>query len=219
MTAPDRPARGADNRNETSPSCNSCATPPLPPRRSPSCRAALGGPRKIAPSDRVNIAAVGVGGMGRANLQALVEPEHRRAVRRGLELRRRALRRHPEADREARRSALHEATDAAQRERALQQIEGLAGAAAEAPQGEALHRLPRDAREAEEHRRGGHRHARSHACAHRARRHGSRQTRVRAEAARLVGGGMPPARASAPPRPNYRPRWATRATPPTMRGW
>ena len=28
-------------------------------------------PRKIAPSDRVNIAAVGVGGMGRANLHAL----------------------------------------------------------------------------------------------------------------------------------------------------
>src|SRR4051812_18348378 len=34
-------------------------------------RHVLGGPRHIAPSDRVNIAAVGVGGMGRANLQAL----------------------------------------------------------------------------------------------------------------------------------------------------
>ena len=45
------------------------------------------------------------------------------------------------------------------------------------------------------------------------------QTRVRAEAARLVGGGMPPARASAPPRPNCRRRWAIRATRPTMRGW
>ncbi len=32
---------------------------------------ALARPRKIAPSDRVNIAAVGVGGMGRANLHAL----------------------------------------------------------------------------------------------------------------------------------------------------
>ena len=51
-------------------------------------RRVLGGPRHIAPSDRVNIAAVGVGGMGRANLQALSQPEHRRAVRRGLELRR-----------------------------------------------------------------------------------------------------------------------------------
>ncbi len=34
-------------------------------------RGAQARPRKIAPSDRVNIAAVGVGGMGRANLQAL----------------------------------------------------------------------------------------------------------------------------------------------------
>jgi predicted dehydrogenase len=34
-------------------------------------RHVLGGPRHIAPSDRVNIAGVGVGGMGRANLQAL----------------------------------------------------------------------------------------------------------------------------------------------------
>jgi predicted dehydrogenase len=34
-------------------------------------RGAQARPRKLAPSDRVNIAAVGVGGMGRANLQAL----------------------------------------------------------------------------------------------------------------------------------------------------
>jgi predicted dehydrogenase len=34
-------------------------------------RHVLGRPRRIAPSDRVNIAAVGVGGMGRANLHAL----------------------------------------------------------------------------------------------------------------------------------------------------
>jgi predicted dehydrogenase len=34
-------------------------------------RHVLGGPRHIAPSDRVNIAGVGVGGMGRANLHAL----------------------------------------------------------------------------------------------------------------------------------------------------
>jgi hypothetical protein len=34
-------------------------------------RHVLGGPRHIAPSDRVNIAGVGVGGMGRANMQAL----------------------------------------------------------------------------------------------------------------------------------------------------
>ena len=34
-------------------------------------RHVLGGPRRIAPSDRVNIAGVGVGGMGRANMQAL----------------------------------------------------------------------------------------------------------------------------------------------------
>jgi predicted dehydrogenase len=34
-------------------------------------RHVLGGPRHIAPSDRVHIAGVGVGGMGRANMQAL----------------------------------------------------------------------------------------------------------------------------------------------------
>src|SRR5262245_64835627 len=34
-------------------------------------RDVLGGPGRIAPSDRVNIAAVGVGGMGRQNLAAL----------------------------------------------------------------------------------------------------------------------------------------------------
>src|SRR4051812_15692943 len=34
-------------------------------------RHVLGKSKRIAPSDRVNIAAVGVGGMGRANLQAL----------------------------------------------------------------------------------------------------------------------------------------------------
>jgi len=34
-------------------------------------RHVLGGPRHIAPSDRVNIAGVGVGGMGRANMHAL----------------------------------------------------------------------------------------------------------------------------------------------------
>ncbi len=34
-------------------------------------RHVLGGPRHIAPSDRLNIAGVGVGGMGRANMQAL----------------------------------------------------------------------------------------------------------------------------------------------------
>lgn len=34
-------------------------------------RHVLGGPRHIAPSDRVNIAGVGVGGMGRQNMTAL----------------------------------------------------------------------------------------------------------------------------------------------------
>ena len=44
-------------------------------RRKRNCPAAAArfehGPRHIAPSDRVNIAGVGVGGMGRANMQAL----------------------------------------------------------------------------------------------------------------------------------------------------
>ena len=48
--------------------------------------------------------------------------------------------------------------------------------------------LPRDVREAEGHRRGDHRHARSHARADRVGGDGARQARLRAEADVLVGG-------------------------------
>ena len=76
-----------------------------------------------------------------------------------------------------------------------------------------ISRLPRDAREAEGHRRGRHRDAGPHARADRVDGDGSRQARLRAEAALLVGRG------SAGPRARRRriatkssPRWATRAT-------
>ena len=105
----------------------------------------LGGPRHIAPSDRVNIAGVGVGGMGRANMQALSSqnivamcdvdwsfvdarfadiPKQIEAASKRLG---EATRRHAEATR----------TRADRR---------LAAAAGADRQGEALYRLPRDAR-------------------------------------------------------------------------
>ena len=63
-------------------------------------RGAQARPRKIAPSDRVNIAAVGVGGMGRANLHALSSQNIVALCDVDWSLRRLALRRHPEANRE-----------------------------------------------------------------------------------------------------------------------
>ena len=64
----------------------------------------------------------------------------------------------------------------------------------EGRQGDAIRRLPRDAGEAEGHRRGRHRHPRSHARDDRDGGDEPRQARVRAEAARVVGRGMPRAR-------------------------
>ena len=98
-----------------------------------------------APSNKLNIAAIGIGGMGAANLKACAGREHRRALRR--------------------------------RPRLLGQDEGAL------PEGDLLHRLPRDAREGEGHRRGGDRDAGPHARHDHDGRHAGRQARVLPEAA------------------------------------
>ena len=45
-------------------------------------RHVLGGPRQIPPSEKMNIAGIGIGGMGAANLANLAGREYRRPVRR-----------------------------------------------------------------------------------------------------------------------------------------
>ena len=102
----------------------------------------------------MNIAAVGVGGMGRANLHALAsqnivalcDVDWSYVDARFADI--------PKQIENAQKRA-QEATDAAPARARAAAGEGLAGAAAEATEGKPLHRLPRDAREAEEHRRGG----------------------------------------------------------------
>ncbi len=48
-------------------------------------RHVLGGPRKIPPSEKMNVAGIGIGGMGAGNLADLAGREYRRPVRRGSE--------------------------------------------------------------------------------------------------------------------------------------
>ena len=147
-----------------------------------------------APSDRLNIAGVGVGGMGRVNLTALstenivalcdVDWGYAGRDARSIACRDRGAGRPGEIARERRRPQGDARVD---REH---EAPGGPGASSQA-----LHRLPRDARQAEGHRRGHGGHARSHARGHRAGGHGPRQARVRAEAAHLVRGGSSKARA------------------------
>ena len=120
---------------------------------------------------------------------------------------------------EATAKLLKDASDDGQKARAAATAPGMEGPAGEDSEGQALHRLPRDVGQTEEHRRRGGRDARSHARADRAGRDGSGQTRVRAEAASLVGGGMPAAGATRRRDQTGRPRWATRGIPPTTRAW
>ena len=71
------------------------------------------GPDKPAPSDKLNIAAVGVGGMGEDQRRPVRDGEHRRAVRRRLDVRRPDLHEVPEREdvpglpRDARRAEGH----------------------------------------------------------------------------------------------------------------
>ena len=86
-------------------------------------RHVLGGPRHIAPSDRVNIAGVGVGGMGRANMQALAsqnlvamcDVDWRYVDSRFAEIPKQM---------ETANKRLGEATDAAQKDRAQTAVKG-----------------------------------------------------------------------------------------------
>ena len=163
-----------------------------------------------APSDTVNVAVVGINGMGAVNARAVMSQnivaicdcddsllegklaEWTKAVRSPAAPRPAAppkpatawqgLR--PDEGTARRGRAMGED----RRERDAAAVRRRADSAASA-----LPRLPGDAREAERHRRGHRRHARPHARDHRVGRDGRRQARVRAEAALLVG-----ARSAAP---------------------
>ena len=87
----------------------------------------------------------------------------------------------------------------------------------EPAEAEEVPRLPRDAREAEGHRRGRHRDAGPHARADRHAGHGPRQARLRAEAALLVGRGSARAGEEGEGPQDRHARWATRGTRPTTR--
>jgi len=116
----------------------------VPPSSAPRAR----GPRHIAPSDRVNIATVGGGGWGASNLTALssqnlvamcdvdwafVDSRFRTSTSRS----------------KAPTNARPKPPMPQQKDRRPAADQGLAGAAGADPEDEALHRLPRDAREAE----------------------------------------------------------------------
>ena len=190
-----------------------------------------------APSDTFNIATVGVGGMGSSNTNAVMSqnivafcdvdfglldtridlwknpplprggtapqtPGQAPAAGRGASRRRRSS---------PRTRSGRGRDGAANSKRFVEQ---------QLPKIAAVPRLPRDAREAEGHRRGHRRDARSHARRDRDGGDGSRQARLRAEAAVLVGRrsaatGEEGEGASE----GRRPRWATRATRATKPAW
>ena len=171
-----------------------------------------------APSDRLNIAGIGVGGMGRTNLLnlgldnnivALCDVDWGYA---GPQWTADAF----EADLEARRgSAAQDRPHArgAQEQRASRRGRCKRIAAEDLPKHEALHRLPPDARTAEGHRRGRRRDARSHA---RADRDGGAGSRRSTSTCRSRCAGRWTKRASCRARRGRRRRpsrrWATRAT-------
>ena len=146
-----------------------------------------------APSDTLNVAGIGIGGMGRSNLTALSSrTSSRSATWTGttpgggwLDCRPRSSEREGQAKgaRERRR----------RKEMRRMESRARSGWRTDA-EGQALHRLPRDARKAEGHRRVDRRDARSHARGDRAGGDGPRQARLRAEAAQLVGRGSARAR-------------------------
>ena len=160
-----------------------------------------------APSDLVNIATVGISGMGAANTQRGDEPEHRRDLRRRLRAARRQARRQwsQRAQRAARRRPRRRPAEAAgaigkshgpskaqlaaERDWPRQDARANLHAVRRSSRSRAeeVSRLPRDAREAEGHRRRHRRDARSHARGDRVGRDGRRQARLRAEADVLVG--------------------------------
>ena len=173
-----------------------------------SCRATCSASGFTAPSDTLNVAAVGVGGQGRANLVnlasenvvALCDVDWDYAGKAFAALDTDIRNQQERLDRTTPRvDAQGRPGDAAHRDRARADADQ--HRADEAPEGrapaarDALSGLPPDARSAEGHRRRRHRDARSHARDDRARGDGSRQARLRAEAADLVGRRSAPARA------------------------
>ena len=178
---------------------------------------ARAGPRLHRAERRLNIAGIGVGGMGRTNLLNL-----------GLDNNIVALcdvdwgYAGPQWTADAFDAALKREQErllktdltagSAQEQRASRRI-AQAHPRRGPAEAEALHRLPPDARAAEGHRRGRRRHARSHARADRHGRARSRQARLRAEAAepgRSTKRASWRARRGRHRRPSR--RWATRAT-------
>ena len=137
-------------------------------------RSVLGGPGRKAPSEKLNIAGIGVGGQGGRNL-AEMAGENIVAL--------------CDVDSTRRRGQLEDVS-----------------------QGGGLSRLPRDAREAQGHRRGDDRHARPHARADHAGGAPLGQARLRGKAdgaQHRRGAGHGPGR---PKRRAWRRKWATRAT-------
>ncbi len=155
-----------------------------------------------APSDTVNIATVGIGGMGGSNTRSLMSQNIVAIcdVDPGLvEARFAAYKTGSGADAGgdiATRARAGTNQGPARGQRAAAGPEHARQPHAfprrAAPQGPALHGLPGDAGEAERHRRGRRRHPGSHARDDWIGRNGRRQTRLRAEAVVLVGAGSAP---------------------------
>ena len=163
-------------------------------------RHVLAGSGQLAPSDRFNVAGVGIGGMGRANLinlasqniVALCDADWGYAGAAFDKLGADAAQAEQRlasaaADGGRRRRPRRAARRAQMRQRSIEQVANMKRLSEAYGKAAQVHRLPRDARQAEGHRRRGGRHARSPARRHRAGRDGSRQARLRAEAAHLVG--------------------------------
>ena len=170
-------------------------------------RHVLAGSGQVAPSDRFNVAGVGIGGMGRANLTNLASQNivalcdvdwgyagaaFDKLGADAAQMEERLSR--PPATAAAGGDPAVAARQAEMRQRNVEQVANMKRLVGGLRQGRQVLRLPRDAREAEGHRRRGGRHARSPARRHRAGRDGSRQARLRAEAAHLVGRRGAPAR-------------------------
>ena len=159
-------------------------------------RHVLGGPRFVAPSEKVNIALIGAGGQGRTNLRALFQEPDAQVIAvadpieqfgpRGVLLQGAGG---PQAGQGRDREALR----AEDPEAPLRRVRG----------------LPRDAGQGEGHRRGALRHARPPARLCVGHRHAARQARLLREAADAQPLGGPAGGPGGQPRPAWPRRWAT----------
>jgi len=176
------------------------------------------------PSDTLNIAAVGVGGMGRANLinlasqniVALCDVDWRYADK-GFD--------HLDIDIERLKKRIELPAPAQPGEssapfdpvKAQARIDGMLKLkSTHLPKSRTLHRLSRNARPPERHRRRRRRHTRPHARVYRFGCYGSRQTCLRSEAALLVDRRSSQAFAPRKGNQSRHPNGATKVAPPTM---